>query len=94
MTNDITLFVEPVADVQSALASYQRMKDFVAGVLKEHTDFGVVPGTTKPTLLKPGAEKLSRFFGLYRIKSTKTRYFVVMNNVLDSSRDIHEVRAL
>jgi hypothetical protein len=62
--NDMVLFVEPVADVQSALASYQRMKDFVAGVLKEHTDFGVIPGTPKPTLLKPGAEKLSRFFGL------------------------------
>lgn len=29
------------------------------------TDYGVIPGTnTKPTLLKPGAEKLCRLFGL------------------------------
>jgi hypothetical protein len=27
-------------------------------------DFGEIPGTSKPTLLKPGAEKLCNFFGL------------------------------
>jgi hypothetical protein len=27
-------------------------------------DFGEIPGTNKPTLLKPGAEKLCNFFGL------------------------------
>ena len=33
--------------------------------MTKDTDYGVVPGTgTKPTLLKPGAEKLPTFFGL------------------------------
>jgi hypothetical protein len=58
-------FIAPVADLRMALQAYQSMKDFVAGVLHEGVDFGVIPGAgSKPTLLKPGAEKLSRFFGL------------------------------
>lgn len=33
-------------------------------VLREDVDYGVIPGTgTKPTLLKPGAEKLLQWFG-------------------------------
>lgn len=58
------LFIGPVADVQSAMVRYQAMKDFIEGVLRKDVDFGVIPGTNKPTLLKPGAEKLSTFFGL------------------------------
>jgi len=27
-------------------------------------DYGVIPGTTKPTLLKPGAEKIAKLLGL------------------------------
>lgn len=30
----------------------------------EGTDYGTIPGTNKPTLFKPGAEKLTTFFGL------------------------------
>ncbi len=33
---------------------------------------------------------LSRFFALFRIRPAQ-RYFLVMNNVLDSARNIHEV---
>lgn len=32
-------------------------------ILKEGVDFGIVPGSTKPTLLKPGAERLCAAFG-------------------------------
>jgi ssDNA-binding Zn-finger/Zn-ribbon topoisomerase 1 len=32
--------------------------------MKRDTDYGRVPGTTKDTLFKPGAEKLTNFFGL------------------------------
>lgn len=33
-------------------------------VLVQNVDYGVIPGTTKPTLLKPGAERLCTAFGL------------------------------
>ena len=32
--------------------------------MREGVDYGVIPGTDKPTLLKPGAEKLCTLFGL------------------------------
>jgi len=58
-------YIAPAVTVTDALARYQAMKDFVAGVLKPKVDFGTIPGASnKPTLLKPGAEKLASFFGL------------------------------
>ncbi len=57
-------WLAPAATVENMVAAYNQMADFVRQVLKENTDFGVIPGTSKPTLLKPGAEKLCRFFGL------------------------------
>lgn len=61
---DTNLFIAPVVNVAGALQRYQDMKDFITGILKEKTDYGTIPGTDKPTLLKPGAEKLTTFFGL------------------------------
>jgi hypothetical protein len=40
-----------------------RMKRIQRELLGEG-DFGIIPGTKKPTLLKPGAEKLLKFYGL------------------------------
>ncbi len=37
---------------------------FKREVMQEGTDFGVIPGTPKPSLYKPGAEKLCQVFGL------------------------------
>lgn len=54
----------PAMDMRQAQLAYQAMVEFVKGIMKEGTDFGTIPGTPKPTLYKPGAEKLARFFGL------------------------------
>ena len=43
---------------------YQLMVAFVKAQMKRDIDYGVIPGTRKPTLLKPGAEKLCRLFSL------------------------------
>lgn len=37
---------------------------FVRAAMKDGTDYGVIPGTEKKTLYKPGAEKLCTLFGL------------------------------
>jgi len=63
-------FIAPVVDVRSALIRYQAMKDFISEALRKSIDYGAIPGTDKPTLLKPGAEKLSTFFGLAPTFST------------------------
>lgn len=42
----------------------KQLRDMMRAVLKEDVDFGVIPGTgSKPSLLKPGAEKLLQWFG-------------------------------
>jgi uncharacterized protein (DUF3820 family) len=53
-------------DVKALSASLKALKDFVSSELREgiDNDYAVVPGTKKRSLLKPGAEKLLRLFGL------------------------------
>lgn len=55
----------PVMTIDHAIRRRAEMMKFTTDVLREGMDFGVIPGTgQKPTLLKPGAEKLCSFFGL------------------------------
>jgi hypothetical protein len=42
------------------MKAIQELKELV---LVDGTDYGVIPGTDKPTLYKPGAEKICAFFG-------------------------------
>lgn len=40
------------------------LREFVTSQLRKETDFGVIPGTPKASLFKPGAEKLANLFQL------------------------------
>jgi ribosomal protein L37AE/L43A len=57
-------FLAPAASLTEAKERYSLFKQFVSSVLEKGRDYGIVPGVSKPTLLKPGAEKLGAFFGL------------------------------
>lgn len=57
-------WLSPVASIEQALARYALMHEYATRVLKTGHHYGVVPGTDKPTLLKPGAETLCSLFGL------------------------------
>lgn len=57
-------FLSPVVAVKDALLAYQAKKDLIDGIMKPGVDYGIIPGTTKNTLLKAGAEKATSFFGL------------------------------
>ena len=54
----------PIMGMDLARGRYQALVDFTRDIMREGTDFGTIPGTGKPTLLKPGSEKLFTFFGL------------------------------
>lgn len=55
----------PVMDIRQAKARRGALVEFVQSLMTVDHDYGKVPGTgDKPTLLKPGAEKLVTFFGL------------------------------
>lgn len=68
--------IMPVMDINQALERRKQMVTFVQKIMVEGTDFGAIPGTDKPTLLKPGAEKLATFFGL-------TKRFEIIERVED-----------
>lgn len=57
-------YLAPAADVTVILQAYQTKKDIIEKVLHKELDYGSIPGSTKPALLKPGAEKLANMFGL------------------------------
>src|ERR1700689_5283264 len=50
--------------MEVALARRAAIVEFTRKIMVRDQDFGEIPGTGKPTLLKPGAEKLCNFFGL------------------------------
>jgi predicted RNA-binding Zn-ribbon protein involved in translation (DUF1610 family) len=50
---------------QRGLIARRERESIVAELLTPGTDFGVIPGTEKPVLLKPGAEKITDALGLY-----------------------------
>ncbi|MBX7254040.1 MAG: hypothetical protein K1X50_18830 [Candidatus Promineofilum sp.] len=90
MTNDMVVVeqgspyaVMPVLDIQAAAARRQAVIDFTRRMMVKGTDFGVVPGTgDKPTLLKPGAEKLASLFGLSPL-------FEIVEREMDWTGDAH-----
>lgn len=54
----------PEMNVETAVERFKALGQFVKTIMRPETDYGIIPGTPKPTLLKPGAEKLCTFFGL------------------------------
>jgi hypothetical protein len=50
------------ASMQADIEQRQLIKEYVRANMVEGTDYGTIPGTPKPTLLKPGAEKLVDLF--------------------------------
>jgi len=66
----------PAMALEQALERYKILKQFIESVLVDGRDYGAMPGKETKVLLKPGAEKLSTFFGL-------TKEFVLVDRVED-----------
>ena len=74
MTNDVVVIeqpagnpyaIMPVLDIHGAMTRRQAVIDYTRALMVSGVDYGKIPGTgDKPTLLKPGAEKLASLFGL------------------------------
>lgn len=56
-----TVEIESIANTMNKIAQMQAV---VQKTLKNGQDYGEIPGTNKPTLLKPGGEKICMLFGL------------------------------
>lgn len=69
MTNELIIYNQSVAEVapvatQKMLMQITNIQDAMRSVMKEGVHYGTIPGTEKPVLLKPGAEKLLMMFRL------------------------------
>ena len=53
-----------IDNISTTMTKIAQMQSVVQKTLKQGHDFGEVPGTNKPTLLKPGGEKICMLFGL------------------------------
>lgn len=59
-----TLEIAPQADASQLVARLSTIRDAMQTAMVEDVDYGKIPGTDKPTLYKPGAEKLAVLFQL------------------------------
>jgi hypothetical protein len=69
VVDTLALYSDPFLNVEEAVTTYKKLVEFVRKVLSPGTDYGIIPGTPKPSMYKPGAEKMRRFFNL----QTQTR---------------------
>lgn len=53
-----------LTQVSNTMGKIAQFQSVVQKTLKKDHDYGVIPGTSKPTLLKPGAEKILMLMGV------------------------------
>lgn len=63
MSAPTDVFPEFAIPLEEANARIRTFQQYVREHMTEGEDYGVIPGSTKPTLFKPGAEKLNAIFG-------------------------------
>ena len=64
---------DPTLTAQDIKAQVQLIQEVMQAVMQEGYHYGVIPGTGKPSLLKPGAEKLTMTFRLAPIVQVQAR---------------------
>lgn len=77
--------LRPVASPSTVVQVHQEAIALIKEALVEGEDYGVIPGTEKPTLLKPGAERIAIAFG------ARARYAIVEKEI-DHDRPIQWVK--
>lgn len=68
-----------IQQVQATMQKISQFQKVIQSTLRPKHDYGIVPGSQKPTLLKPGAEKILMMMGL------RSKFEIV-----DSTRDFEK----
>lgn len=53
--------------VQASVEELNSFREFVRAALVSKLDYGVIPGTEKPTLYQPGAQKIAMYYNCYGV---------------------------
>lgn len=70
--------------VEWAKKWYNDFVEFSKSIMKKDLDFGVIPWVSKPSLLKPGAEKLRLVYGLWVLTDR-------VDEKMDIEKDFYDV---
>jgi hypothetical protein len=62
--NEVPLALTFVMEPAEAKMQLTKLQEFIRSVMVDGEDYGTIQGTAKPTLYKPGAEKLCEIYGL------------------------------
>lgn len=84
MSDNLMMSLIDSVEVSSIVGTLNKISQVQAAVqkeLKQGHDYDTIPGTSKPTLLKPGAEKLLMMFGL-------TSEYEIIEKIEDYSKGI------
>lgn len=57
--------MRPIAQPKDILVAQEETRALIQETLKQGRDYGTIPGINKPSLLKPGAERVGMAFGCY-----------------------------
>lgn len=82
MSEQYAVSVIDGVDIQAVTGTMHKIGQFqsiVKSQLKQNYDYGIIPGTPKPALLKPGAEKILMLLGL------RSKF-----DIVDSTRDFEK----
>ena len=60
----LAVYTDSVMSLDEVARRLKELQTFVKSQMVVDEDYGIIPGTKKPTLYKPGAEKLCDFYGL------------------------------
>ena len=63
-TNIAIIDTVEVAQVEATMRKISQFQQVIQNTLHQNHDYGIIPGTNKPTLLKPGSEKILMMMGL------------------------------
>lgn len=77
--------LRPVAEPAAIIAAQEATRELVTKALKSGRDYGKVPGVDKPSLLKPGAERVTLAFGCYA-------RFSIVEQEIDHDREVKWIK--
>ena len=78
---ETSLMLPDEQTIRHDLEAIRQFQAIVRNALTEGHDYGTIPGTPKPTLLKPGAEKMAKLLGL-------ADHYEIMHSVEDWDRPL------
>ena len=55
---------KPLVSAEEAVKRSKELQKLITANLRERVDWGIIPGVRKPSLFKPGAEKIAQWFGM------------------------------